>query len=200
MPADEPRRRPGRAVIGECGAAYAQAGCLHRSAPCGPAERPWLIWRFQADLKEYRTRATAHRRISPRARFDRILLRRTGFVSLDRLLAPLHANKAEPLKVLERPQMPSNTNRLRERHPLPGYRRRISAGTRTNPRSDCPDKFLGGGKICTKLGSRSGTSPIVSPASPIRRLFCPCQSSSSAVASPLDTSDCLGFSPFYRIF
>jgi hypothetical protein len=65
---------------------------------------------------------------------------------------------------------------------------------------DCPDKFLGVGKICTKLGSRSGTSPIVSSASPIRRLFRPCQSSSSAAADPLDTSACLGFSPFYRIF
>ena len=40
------------------------------------------------------------------ARFDRIFTRQTGFVTLDRLLKRLHANKAELLEVLERPEIP----------------------------------------------------------------------------------------------
>jgi hypothetical protein len=44
------------------------------------------------------------RRLALRARFDRIFRRRTGFATLDRLLARLHANKAELLMVLERPE------------------------------------------------------------------------------------------------
>jgi len=44
------------------------------------------------------------------ARFDRIFTRQTGFVTLDRLLKRLHANKAELLKVLERPEIPLHTN------------------------------------------------------------------------------------------
>jgi hypothetical protein len=41
---------------------------------------------------------------------DRIFTRQTGFVTLDRLLKRLHANKAELLKVLERPEIPLHTN------------------------------------------------------------------------------------------
>jgi hypothetical protein len=40
-----------------------------------------------------------------RKQFDRIFLRRTGFVTLDRLLKRLHANKAELLMVLGRPEI-----------------------------------------------------------------------------------------------
>jgi hypothetical protein len=45
-----------------------------------------------------------------RARFGRIFKRRTGFAMLDRLLARLHANKAELLMVLDRPHIPLHTN------------------------------------------------------------------------------------------
>jgi hypothetical protein len=45
---------------------------------------------------------------------DRIFLRRTGFVTLDRLLRRLHANKAELLMVLDRPQTPLHTQRVGE--------------------------------------------------------------------------------------
>ena len=62
-----------------------------------------LIWDFYADLKLYRLNPSQRHRQVLRARFDRIFRRRTGFVSLDRLLARLHANKAELLRVLERP-------------------------------------------------------------------------------------------------
>ncbi len=45
-----------------------------------------------------------------RARFDYIFCQRTGFVSLDRLLQRLHANKAELLTVLDHPDTPLHTN------------------------------------------------------------------------------------------
>ena len=70
-----------------------------------------LIWWFYADLKAYRARA--RRRDGGRelrARFDRIFRRRTGFATLDRLLERLHANKAELLRVLDRPEIPLHTN------------------------------------------------------------------------------------------
>jgi hypothetical protein len=65
---------------------------LHRTAQ---QRMRTLIWRFYDDLKEYRAAPTARRRGQLRARFDRIFHRRTGFVTLDRLLARLHANKPE---------------------------------------------------------------------------------------------------------
>ena len=60
-----------------------------------------LIWNFYADLKTYRTSPGKSRHLAMRARFDRIFRRRTGFATLDRLLARLHANKAELLMVLD---------------------------------------------------------------------------------------------------
>ena len=52
-----------------------------------------LIWRFYADLKDYRLAPTAKRRLALRLRFDRIFRQRTGFVTLDRLLAKLSSTR-----------------------------------------------------------------------------------------------------------
>ena len=43
-------------------------------------------------------------------RFDALLTTRTGFATLDRLLARLYANKTELLVVLDRPEVPLNSN------------------------------------------------------------------------------------------
>src|SRR3954471_20875118 len=69
-----------------------------------------LIWWFYADLKAFKRAPDRRRRRELRARFDRIFRRRTGFVALDRLLRRLHANKAELLLVLDRPEIPLHTN------------------------------------------------------------------------------------------
>ena len=58
----------------------------------------------------YRANPSKNRRLTLRARFDRIFRRRTGFVTLDRLLKRLHANKSELLMVLDRPETPLHTN------------------------------------------------------------------------------------------
>jgi hypothetical protein len=111
-----------------------------------------LIWNFYADLKIYKTNPSQRRRLALRARFDRIFRRRTGFVTLDRLLARLHANKAELLMVLERPEIPLHTNGSENDIRCQVTRRKVSAGTRSGAGRDCRDGFLGLAKTCAKHG------------------------------------------------
>ena len=110
-----------------------------------------LIWNFYADLKAYQASPGNNRRLALRARFDRIFRRRTGFTTLDRLLARLHANKAELLMVLDRPDTPLHTNGSENDIRCQVTRRKISAGTRSDHGRDCRDAFLGLAKTCTKL-------------------------------------------------
>jgi hypothetical protein len=109
-----------------------------------------LIWNFYADLKVYRANPGKSRRLALRARFDRIFRRRTGFVTLDRLLARLHANKAELLMVLQRPEIPLHTNGSENDIRCQVTRRKVSAGTRSDAGRDCRDAFLGLAKTCAK--------------------------------------------------
>ena len=111
-----------------------------------------LIWRFYRDLVAYRTTPSPRRRTQLRRRFDRIFTRTTGFVSLDRLLKRLRANKAELLVVLERPEIPLHTNGSENDIRCHVTKRKISGGTRSDPGRDCRDAFLGLAKTCAKLG------------------------------------------------
>ena len=111
-----------------------------------------LIWRFYRDLKTYRQHPTRQRKAALRARFDRIFTRKTGFVTLDRLLARLHANKHELLMVLDRPEIPLHTNGSENDVRCQVTKRKISGGTRSDTGRDCRDAFLGLSKTCAKLG------------------------------------------------
>ena len=111
-----------------------------------------LIWWFYADLKAYRAAPTARRREELQARFERIFVRRTGFATLDRLLARLHANKAELLKVLDHPEIPLHTNGSENDIRCQVTKRQVSGGTKTDLGRDCRDAFLGLSKTCRKLG------------------------------------------------
>jgi hypothetical protein len=111
-----------------------------------------LIWTFYADLKAYREQPGKRRATALRARFDRIFLSRTGFATLDRLLKRLHANKAELLRVLDRPEIPLHTNGSENDIRCYVTRRKVSAGTRSEVGRDCRDAFLGLMKTCDKLG------------------------------------------------
>jgi hypothetical protein len=143
---------------------------LHRAAQ---QRMRTLIWNFYADLKIYRANPGKARRLTLRARFDRIFRRRTGFVTLDRLLARLWANKAELLMVLERPEIPLHTNGSENDIRCQVTRRKVSAGTRSDAGRDCRDAFLGLAKTCAKhslafwdyLGSRLSVpgQPVVPP-------------------------------------
>jgi hypothetical protein len=143
---------------------------LHRLAQQRMRE---LIWNFYADLKVYRASPSIGRRLALRARFDRVFRHRTGFVTLDRLLARLHANKAELLMVLERPATPLHTNGSENDIRCQVTRRKVSAGTRSDVGRDCRDAFLGLAKTCAKhgvafwdyLGSRLSVpgQPVIPP-------------------------------------
>jgi hypothetical protein len=111
-----------------------------------------LIWGFYADLKAYCAAPTARRRREMHTRFDRIFRRRTGFVTLDRLLQRLHANKAELLTVLDRPEIPLHTNGSERDIRCHVVKRKISGGTHSDAGRDCRDAFLGLMHTCSKLG------------------------------------------------
>jgi hypothetical protein len=110
-----------------------------------------LIWNLYRDLKAYRCAPTRRRKAALRARFDRIFTRKTGFVTLDRLLARLRANKTELLMVLDRPEIPLHTNGSENDIRCHVTRRKVSGGTRSDVGRDCRDAFLGIVKTCAKL-------------------------------------------------
>src|SRR6202051_593812 len=111
-----------------------------------------LIWRLYRDLKAYRQHPTRQRKAALRTRFDRIFTRKTGFVTLDRLLARLHANKSELLMVLDRPEIPLHTNGSENDIRCQVTKRKVSGGTRSDTGRDCRNAFLGLAKTCAKLG------------------------------------------------
>jgi hypothetical protein len=110
------------------------------------------IWQLYSELKAYRCAPSAQRKAVLEAEFDRIFTGKTGFVTLDRLLARLHANKAELLKVLERPEIPLHTNGSENDIRCHVTRRKVSGGTRSDLGRDARDTFLGLAKTCAKLG------------------------------------------------
>jgi hypothetical protein len=110
------------------------------------------IWTLYGDLKSYRQCPTPQRKAALAAEFDRIFTLTTGFVTLDRLLGRLHANKTELLMVLERPEIPLHTNGSENDIRCQVTRRKVSSGTRSDTGRDCRDTFLGLAKTCAKLG------------------------------------------------
>jgi len=111
-----------------------------------------LIWWFYADLRAYKHAPCRRRRTQLRVRFDRIFRRRTGFVTLDRLLARLHARKAELLLVLDRPEIPLHTNGSENDIRCHVTKRKVSGGTWSDTGRDARDASLGLIKTCQKLG------------------------------------------------
>ena len=111
-----------------------------------------LIWCLYGDLKDYKAAPSPSRQEDLRARFDHIFKRQTGFATLDRLLARLHAKKPQLLLVLDHPQIPLHTNGSESDIRCQVIRRKISGGTRSDIGRDCRDAFLSLAKTCAKLG------------------------------------------------
>ena len=110
-----------------------------------------VVLRRPQDLRPRSNRGRQARAVQ---RFDRIFTARTEFVTLDRLLDRLHANKDELLVALERPDIPLHTNGSENDIRCQVTRRKISAGTRSDAGRDCRDGFLGLMKTCDKLDVR----------------------------------------------
>ena len=83
--------------------------------------------------------------------FDRIFKRRTGYATLDRLLKRLHANKDELLRVLERPEIPLNTNASENDIRTVVTKRKVSGRTVSEKGRAARDVMPGLAKTCAKL-------------------------------------------------
>ena len=112
------------------------------------------IWWLYADLKAYCRDPPRRRPGGACACASTAFKTRTGFATLDRLLARLHANRDELLMVLDRPDVPLHTNDAENDIRAQVTRRKISGATRSAAGRDARDAFLGLMKTCAKLGIR----------------------------------------------
>lgn len=111
-----------------------------------------MIWWFYRGLKDYKLAPGPEQAELLRSRFDRIFKRaRTGYATLDSLLKRLHRHKDELLRVLERPEIPLNTNASENDIRAFVTKRKISGGTVSNKGRDARDVMLGLAKTCMKL-------------------------------------------------
>ncbi len=97
-----------------------------------------MIWWFYGRLKEYKLTPSAEQASLLRAQFDRIFRRRTGYATLDRLLKRLLGRKDKLLRVLERPEIPLNTNASENDIRAFVTKRKISGGTVSDTRAAKP--------------------------------------------------------------
>jgi hypothetical protein len=131
---------------------------IHKLVPANDKQRnaieiaKRMIWWFYRALKDYKLAPSPERAHVLRARFDRIFNRaRTGYATLDSLLRRLYRNKNELLRVLERPEIPLNTNASENDIRAFVTKRKISGGTVSDKGRDARDIMLGLAKTCMKL-------------------------------------------------
>ena len=131
---------------------------VHKLVPATPAQRraiettQSLIWWFYADLKSWKRDLCPRRAAALRARFDRIFRRRTDYLTLDRLMARLHRQKADLLRVLQHPDIPLHINGSENDIRSCVTKRKISGGTVSDRGRTARDVMLGLMKTCAKLG------------------------------------------------
>ena len=131
---------------------------VHKLVPSNDTQRnaieiaKRMIWWFYRALKDYKLAPSVEQARLLRARFDRIFKRASnGFATLDRLLRRLHRNKEGLLRVLERPEIPLNTNASENDIRAFVTKRKISGGTVSDKGRDARDIMLGLAKTCMKL-------------------------------------------------
>src|SRR5713101_2597602 len=131
---------------------------VHKLVPANDKQRnaievaKRMIWWFYRSLKEYKLAPSPQQAQVLRARFDRIFKRgATGYVMLDRLLRRLFRHKDALLRVLDRPDIPLNTNASENDIRAFVTKRKISGGTVSPNGRDARDIMLGLAKTCMKL-------------------------------------------------
>jgi hypothetical protein len=112
------------------------------------------IWELYKDLKAYRVQPDEAQRPVLEARFDALVEQRTGYPSIDRVLKEMRDQKADLLRVLERPEVPLHNNAMESDIREFVKRRKISGGTRSDAGRRCRDTFASLKKTCRKLGLR----------------------------------------------
>ena len=110
------------------------------------------IWELYQDLKAYRLEPNEAQRPILEARFDELCANRTSFPSVDDVLKGMNENRADLLRVLERPEVPLHNN-LSEGH-MRDYvkKRKISGSTRSEAGRRARDTFASLKKTCRRLG------------------------------------------------
>ena len=131
---------------------------VHKLVPANDKQRnavevaKRMIWWFYGCLKQYKQAPSPQQAEVLRRRFDRIFKRGgTGYVMLDRLLRRLFRNKDALLRVLDRPEIPLNTNASENDIRAFVTKRKISGGTISERGRDARDIMLGLAKTCMKL-------------------------------------------------
>jgi hypothetical protein len=112
------------------------------------------IWELYQDLRAYREQPHEARRPVLESRFDTLVGQRTGYPSIDNVLKEMRAQKADLLRVLERPEVPLHNNAMESDIREYVKRRKISGGTRSEAGRRCRDTFASLKKTCRKLGVR----------------------------------------------
>ncbi len=113
-----------------------------------------MIWWFYRQLKAFKLAPSPERAAELSNRFFPLFKRRTGYAMLDNLLKRLLANKHELLRVLERPEIPLNTNASENDIRACVTKRKISGGTKSEKGRTARDVMLGLAKTCAKLKIR----------------------------------------------
>src|SRR5712691_1829421 len=131
---------------------------VHKLVPANDKQRnaievaKRMIWWFYGSLKEYKLAPSPPQAQVLRSRFDRIFKRSgTGYVMLDRLLRRLFRNMDALLRILDRPEIPLNTNASENDIRAFVTKRKISGGTVSHEGRDARDIMLGLAKTCMKL-------------------------------------------------
>lgn len=110
------------------------------------------VWQFYDELKAFKESPMEEDKIRLQNQFDEIFTQQTNYQLLNLALKRLHANKAELLLVLDRPEIPLHNN-LSETDIREYVKRRIVSGsTRSKAGRLCRDTFTSLKKTCRKLG------------------------------------------------
>ena len=110
------------------------------------------IWKLYKGLKRYREAPSPEDKKRLEEKFDRIFTTKTASAMLNAALKRIHANKAELLLVLERPDIPLQNNGAETDIREYVKKRKISGSTRSDTGRRCRDTFTSLKKTCRKLG------------------------------------------------
>jgi len=110
------------------------------------------LWDYYRALKAYQAAPKRAQKARLSARFDQLFTPTTHFATINEVLEGIRKEKAEFLRVLERPEVPLHNNvaegDIREYVSI----RKVSGGTRSDLGRRCRDTFASLKKTCRKLG------------------------------------------------
>jgi hypothetical protein len=108
------------------------------------------LWALYRDLQGYKSAPTTEARETLSKRFDALCATRTCFSSLNHALDRMAQNKAELLRVLDRPELPLHNNLSEGDIREYVKRRKLSGGTRSESGRRSRDTFASLKKTCRK--------------------------------------------------